>query len=747
MIPGVGETSPEARLGAGLGTLVLSRRAEILERWKGAARGEIGESLAGSELLDALPRFVEAIGAALVRIEQGGSPDDRAIELATFGREHGRQRSGKGVALDQLTREYDLLRDVMLAMADEAGVVPSLAEYRVLAAAFSSAMAEAIRSFLASREDELRRLQERYFGIAHHAPAAVYVKDASGRFQFVNRHLARLLGRRGRDVVGSTGEELLPPAVAETLRASGERAARGEIVETEIAIEGARGERHFLVVEFAAEVDLDGTPAVVGIGLDVTERRAAEREARRAAELLELGDAFFELDREWRVVRVNRNQERLTRRPRRETLGRVMWELWPELRNPELRSWRELHRVMEHRETREFEEYFEPLDLWSAMTAYPVRGGGIAVFFRDVSRRKRMEREKLESVALLEGILAAAPIGLSFVDPSLRYVRANEALARISGIPLESLIGRTIREVVPLLANELEPHYRKVFETGEPILEFEISGEAPSGQGTWLMSCFPVRDPTGRAVLVGTVVQDITARKAAERTVAEGRELERQLVGIASHDLRNPLNAIVMGARALAAREWPEDAQRTLKRVQASAERATRLIRDLLDLTRARLGGGLDIDLREADLRTIADQAIDELRAAHPGRELRLVHAGWTGGTFDADRLAQLIGNLVSNALRHGPAGLPITVSVSGEADLVRLEVHNQGEPIAPERIPSLFRAWERGSHGAGREGFGLGLYIVDRIADAHGGRVEVRSSAEEGTTFAVILPRHARLP
>jgi PAS domain S-box-containing protein len=742
----VGETSPGARRGAGLGTLVASRRAEIIERWKDAVRSEIGESLSGSELVDALPSFLEALGAMLAR-KEGGSPGDRAIEVAAFGREHGEQRSGKRVALEQLTGEYDLLRDVILAIADEAGVVPTLAEYRVFAAAFSSAMAEAIQSFLAAREWELQQLQERYFGIAHHAPAAVYVKDVSGRFQFVNRHLARLLGRRGRDIVGRTGQEVLPTAAAETLRASGERAARGEIVETEISIEGARGERHFLVIEFAAEVGLEGMPAVVGIGLDVTERRAAEREARRAAELLELGDAFCELDREWRVVRVNRNQERLTRRPRRETLGRVMWELWPEMRNPEKQYWRELHHVMDHREAREFEEYFEPLDLWTAMTAYPVRGGGIAVFFRDVSRRRRTEREKQESVALLEAILAAAPIGLAFVDPRLRYVRANEALARMAGVSLENLIGRSVRDVVPLLANELEPHYRSVLETGEPSLDVEIGGDAPSGRGTWLVSCFPVRDPTGQAVLVGTVVQDITARKAAERTVADARELERQLVGIASHDLRNPLNAIVMGTRALAARQLPDDARRIIERVQTSAERGTRMIRDLLDLTRARLGFGLVIDPREADLRAIVEQAVDELRAAHPGRELRIVHSGWTGGTFDADRLAQLVGNLVSNALRHGPADLPITVSVSGEADLVWLEVHNQGEAIAPERIPSLFRAWERGSHGAGSEGTGLGLYIVDRIADAHGGRVEVRSSVEEGTTFAVILPRYARAP
>jgi hemerythrin-like metal-binding protein len=120
-------------------------------------------------------------------------------------------------------------------------------------------------------------------------------------------------------------------------------------------------------------------------------------EAGHAEELLELGDAFIELDREWRILRVNLNHERLSRRPRSETVGRVLWEAWPEIAKPESRHWREYHRCMEERVPVQFAERFEPLDLWTWITAYPTSSGGIAVFFRDVTEQKRAEQALRES--------------------------------------------------------------------------------------------------------------------------------------------------------------------------------------------------------------------------------------------------------------------------------------------------------------------------------------------------------------
>lgn len=175
------------------------------------------------------------------------------------------------------------------------------------------------------------------------------------------------------------------------------------------------------------------------------EARAAElekalKERERAVEVLELGDACFVLDRDWNVIFVNKNQERLSGRPRAETLGNNFWELWPETR--ELQFWDAYHRARDQREPVAFEEYFEPLELWTGVTAYPTTEGGIAVFFRDISGRKQLERARLEEARfheLLVSVLAhdlrsplsALALGIAMLAHAELDPRGEQMLARM----------------------------------------------------------------------------------------------------------------------------------------------------------------------------------------------------------------------------------------------------------------------------------------------------------------------------
>ena len=137
-------------------------------------------------------------------------------------------------------------------------------------------------------------------------------------------------------------------------------------------------------------------------------------------------------------------------------------------------------------------------------------------------------------------------------------------------------------------------------------------------------------------------------------------------------------------------------------------------------------------------------QTLEEVRLAHPERHVELVQHGPDAGRWDGDRLAQVVTNLVNNALAYSPPETPVRVETRGEADGgVVLSVHNQGEPIAPSLLPRLFEPLTRGppSQGSAARSIGLGLYIVNRIVHAHGGTVEVRSTPAEGTTFTVHLP------
>jgi signal transduction histidine kinase len=172
----------------------------------------------------------------------------------------------------------------------------------------------------------------------------------------------------------------------------------------------------------------------------------------------------------------------------------------------------------------------------------------------------------------------------------------------------------------------------------------------------------------------------------------------------------------------------------------------SRMIDDVLDLTRSRLGNGIPVFPRRTDIGAVSRTVIEELRAAHRQCELRwdADRAVNPWGMWDPDRLAQVVSNLVGNAITYGCAEGPVSVKLVDEDQAVTLEVHNAGEPIPAELIPVVFDPFRRGAHeDAPRgEGLGLGLFIANQIVLAHGGSIGVRSSVQEGTCFTVRLPR-----
>lgn len=237
------------------------------------------------------------------------------------------------------------------------------------------------------------------------------------------------------------------------------------------------------------------------------------------------------------------------------------------------------------------------------------------------------------------------------------------------------------------------------------------------------------------------------AKRDLEVLEAETRqraEFERQLIGIVSHDLRNPLNAITLTASALAPQATEERLKRGIQRIRLSADRAIRMIHDLLDFTKARQGGGIAIQRRVADLHETVRAVVGEVQASRSDRSIEVAQSGSGTGEWDPDRLAQVVANLLSNALQYSPPDSLVRVETQGEADALVLKVHNTGAPIPPDMLARIFEPMERGSElvdQAGRS-IGLGLYIVRQVVLAHAGTVNVHSTATEGTTFTVRLPR-----
>lgn len=241
-------------------------------------------------------------------------------------------------------------------------------------------------------------------------------------------------------------------------------------------------------------------------------------------------------------------------------------------------------------------------------------------------------------------------------------------------------------------------------------------------------------DESGHAVrFVGTVM-DVTDTKAAE-------EIRERFIGMLGHDLRTPLGTISMAAdHMLRSGQLPAHIHRSTVVIARAAERMARMIRDLLDLARGRLGGAIPISPAPADVGEICRDVVEEMEVLHADRSIALRSEGDLDGRWDADRLAQAVANLLANAVAHGRD--PIVVRARGEGDEVTVEVSNGGPPIPPDERPYLFEAFRRARTGQGRaSGLGLGLYIVSEIVSAHGGSVNVQSD-ESGTTFALRLPR-----
>jgi two-component system sensor histidine kinase/response regulator len=230
------------------------------------------------------------------------------------------------------------------------------------------------------------------------------------------------------------------------------------------------------------------------------------------------------------------------------------------------------------------------------------------------------------------------------------------------------------------------------------------------------------------------------ARELEERN--ETLQLMEMLTAVLGHDLRNPLNAMVGSAQVIQAVTTDDRVRSMAARILSSGKRMTKLISDLLDISRARVAGGLPLSPRPADLAVVVQAIAQETAAAAPDRTIEVSVEGDLTGTWDADRMQQVAGNLIGNALQHGRRDDPVRVRCASlHGDAVVLEVSNGGT-IDPERLPHLFDPFKRQEMGERAEGLGLGLYIVQQIVRAHGGSIEVESD-NEVTRFRVLLPRH----
>ena len=590
---------------------------------------------------------------------------------------------------------------------------------------------ETARSARARLEREGSRRQE----LLDHLQAGFVVLDTEWHFRFVNAEAQKLLGASEAALLdrdARTVFEADPMALEQYSRVMTNR----ETVELELFY--APWKRWFLTRAF---------PAPEGLGvffLDVTARKSGEQEAQESRQILwhalhAGGMGYWSWDIRTGKVAWSDNHEAIHGLPPGSFDG--TFDGFLRLVHPDDR---EALRAAIDRAAREGTPYEVDFRVpapdgtirWIAGIGHadledgkPVRLTGLGM---DVTERKRRNADRRH----LAAIVSSSDDAIVSKDLKGRITSWNQAAERMFGYTEAEAVGRSIALILP---EDRPDDFRQILSqirAGQRVEHYETRRKRKDGAILDVsLSVSPIRDEAGRIVGASKIARDITEAKRAETELARTRDL---FLGMLGHDLRNPLNTIVSSLYSLE-KQAPETTRPVFARVSRAAERMTRMIAQLLDFTRARLGAEIPLKPVPGDLAQLCAGVIADLEAHHPSR-IRFTSAGPIPGAWDADRLAQVVTNLVVNAIQHGSDTEPVTVRVDAVDGHASIEVANRGRSIPLEERERMFEPFARTGTETSAGGVGLGLYIVREIVRSHGGTIEVASGDGE-TRFEVRLP------
>ncbi len=363
----------------------------------------------------------------------------------------------------------------------------------------------------------------------------------------------------------------------------------------------------------------------------------------------------------------------------------------------------------------------------------------------DEARDSGADPAPIDVVAGLAQVFEHISDSVIVSDADGRVLQWNAGAERVFGYSATEMIGQSVA-VLADGAYDVDDRLREMARRHEPPTGEEFRGLHKSGRTVWVhVHTSPIRDHKGAVVAWVGVGKDVTERVAQTDLLVQRLELERHLIGVVSHDLRNPLNAVVLSVALLERLDLPEKARRSIDRISRATHRSLRLIDNLMDFTRARRGDRMHIRAARADLAPLVLTIVDELRLQYPDRALD-VDVAPAVCDFDDVRMAQIVQNLINNALQHTYGPAHVRVRVFSDDNDVHFQVWNDGAPIPVDTLPRLFAPYEQGSASSDRS-LGLGLFIAREAVLAHGGAIDVTSDQEHGTVFAVRLPRTNTAP
>jgi PAS domain S-box-containing protein len=491
------------------------------------------------------------------------------------------------------------------------------------------------------------------------------------------------------------------------------------------------------------------------VGRERSQARA-HREQQRSHHILQtLKDGFVLMDRDFRILQINAAGLAMDGRAEDEIVGRTHWDAWPGSQFQ--KHGLAYQHAMRAREPVRFENNYDYFgrDFWFEVYAYPYEDG-LAVLYRDITQQKHAERERRASEARYRTLITSIDEGYFVIEMlfgadgsprDYRFVETNPAFEKLTGFV--EPVGKTVRQLVP----GIEPHwveiYGKVAASGEAIRMVE---QSPT-MGRWY-DVYATRIGAAGEHRVAVLFKDITEQKEADANLrrladdlARANQRQSEFLATLAHELRNPLAPIRTGLDLMRMNPSNTDA---LAKVRAMMERQTdhliHLVNDLLDLARIR-NGKIELKLASASLKDIVLSAVETTLPAIEARrhalDLRLPDEPvWVDA--DRNRLAQVIGNLLTNAARYTPEGGRITVAAWREGGEALVEVSDNGVGIPPASLPDIFDIFTQVGRGPahGQGGLGIGLSLVKRLTEMHGGAVEAHSEgAGHGSRFTIRLP------
>ncbi|WP_025745968.1 PAS domain-containing sensor histidine kinase [Kallotenue papyrolyticum] len=597
-------------------------------------------------------------------------------------------------------------------------------------------------------ETRLRELEMREQAIINGTTDAIFLKDRAGRYLLCNAATARLAGRTSAQVIGRTDAELFPPEVALHSHATDQAVlSSGQPIEVEQLLESPQGPRTLLVVKTPY---LDGEGAiqgVIGIARDITERKQAEealrqREATHRALIDALPDLIFLIDREGRYLDFKAPRGYSTLVPPAQFLGRHLREtLPPEIVGPALQH---IAAAVATGEPQIFEYELPSGDRPGFYEArlVPTATGELLALVRDISDRKRAERLLRTARDVYLTLVEEAPMLVWRTDLQGTCTFVNKQWLAFTGYPRAELLP-------PAVADPIHPEDRAALHQAflaaraQPrVFEIEARLRRADGIYRWMViRSAPFFDEAGTPAGYISSAIDITERKEQER-------IKDDFLALASHELKTPLAAIIgylhLLRRWLAAETTNPRVTQALNAMSSEGERLERLINDLLDVSRIQTGR-LRLMPRPVDLRQLLADAAEHLRlssASHP-IQLSLPQEAPVIVQADPMRIAQVLANLVTNAVKYSPAGAPIAIELRADERQAHITVTDQGIGIPAAELEQIFERFYQVQRPAreSRPGLGLGLYIARELIRQHGGTLTAHSRELAGSQFRIDLP------